>query len=221
MTPRPHEKPRVVSLCDFSGVMVDAWLDAGFPCTVIDIQHDTGPDEELTEGLLTKVCADLRYASPTLVAGAGIVFAFPPCTNLANSGARWFKDKGLGGLIAGLQLVEACRLICETSGAPWMLENPNGTLATYWRQPDFRFDPYEFAGYLPDETEDCYTKRTCLWVGNGFRIPQRRPLEAVLGSKMHLVAPSDERANIRSKTPRSFAQAVFEANVDLVLRRAA
>lgn len=210
---------RVLSLCDRSGVMVEPWLRAGFDATIVDLQHPPGVIEYRPSGwgTLTRVGCDVR----SWEAGVDydVVFAFPPCTNLASSGARWFKDKGLSGLIESLELVEACRKVCEASGAPWMLENPNGTLATYWRQPDFRFDPYEFAGYLPD-AEDCYTKRTCLWVGGGFRIPQRRPLEAVLGSKMHLVPPSDERANIRSQTPRSFAQAVFEANVDLIRERA-
>lgn len=210
-------KPRVLSLCDYSGVMVEPWLVAGFDCTIVDRQHPPGLSKGNADRSLMKVGADVLDWAPDRP--ASIVFAFPPCTNLASSGARWFKDKGLAALIDSLRLVEACRVLCESSGAPWMLENPNGTLATYWRQPDFRFDPFEFAGYLPDAAEDCYTKRTCLWVGGGFIVPQRRPLEAVLGSKMHLVPPSDDRANIRSQTPHSFAQAVFEANVDMVLRR--
>jgi hypothetical protein len=51
-------------------------------------------------------CPPRRYA---------IVFAAPPCTNLAVSGARWFKEKGVGGLTEAIEIVEACRRICEWS----------------------------------------------------------------------------------------------------------
>jgi hypothetical protein len=208
-------QPRVLSLCDRTGVMVQPWLEAGFDCTIVDLQHeDTGGFPSDGRGALRKVGADVRTWLPPLD-NYGIVFAFPPCTHLAGSGARWWQDKGLSSLIEGLELVEACRRICEWTGAPWMLENPIGSLSSWWREPDWRFDPYEYAGY-PGGEDDTYTKRTCLWVGNGFRIPPTRPLEAVDGSKFHLLSPSPERADLRSVTPAGFARAVFEANVELV-----
>jgi len=110
-----------------------------------------------------------------------------------------------------MRIVEACFRLCEWSGAPWMIENPVGALSTHWRKPDYRFDPCDFGGYL-EPPGDAYTKRTCLWVGGGFTIPEPKPVVPVEGSKMHLVPPSDDRANIRSKTPEGFARAVFEAN---------
>jgi len=142
-----------------------------------------------------------------------VVFAFPPCTNLAVSGARWFRDKGLAGLIDGLRVVEATRRICEWSGAPWMLENPVSTLSTYWRPPDYQFDPTDFAGLFE---ADAYTKRTCLWVGGGFVLPRKAWAEPVDGSKMHRLPPSADRADLRSETPRGFAQAVFDAQQEAV-----
>jgi hypothetical protein len=66
-----------------------------------------------------------------------IVFAFPPCTHFAVSGARWFQEKGMNGLTEALEVVEACRSICEWSEAPWMFENPVSTLSSYWRRPGF------------------------------------------------------------------------------------
>lgn len=211
--------PRVLSLCDRTGVMVEPWLAAGFDCTIVDVQHpeDIEYREEQGWGLLHKVPADVSEWLPPLDR-YGIVFAFPPCTHLAVSGARWWRDKGLGALIDGLRLVEACRRICEWSGAPWMIENPVGSLSSYWRDPDWMFDPAEYAGY-DDGQDDLYTKRTCLWVGGGFQVPPKRPLEAVQGSKFHLLPPSDGRADERSVTPRGFARAVFEANVERVMER--
>ena len=207
-------RPAVLSLCDRSGVMVRPWLEAGFDAYIVDLQHSPGPSRSLpTEdghGSLTRVGADVRaYWPPERKFSA--VFAFPPCTHLAASGARWFQEKGLGALIEALTLVEACRRICESLTTCWMLENPHGTLSTYWRKPDYTFDPCDFGGYL-DGGGDRYTKRTNLWCGPGFTMPPLRRVEPVEGSKMHFVAPGPERANIRSVTPEGFARAVFEHN---------
>lgn len=187
--------------------MVKPWLDAGDECWIVDVRHPPGA---CRDGKLVRVGADVTDWRPHKP--YDIVFAFPPCTNLASSGARWFKDKGLAGLIEGLRSVEACRAICEGSGAPWMLENPIGTLATYWRQPDFRFDPSDYAGMLDDPESEAYTKKTCLWVGNGFRMPEKAPVEPTKGSAMHVLPASSRRADLRSVTPLGFAKAVFEAN---------
>lgn len=195
----------VLSLCDRTGVMVQPWLDAGFDCMTVDLQADGN-----AVGSWARIPCDVReFTAPAEVE---IVFAFPPCTHLAVSGARWFAEKGLAALIDGLEVVEACRRIAESTGAPWMIENPVGRLSTCWRKPDFLFDPSEFALYADDPDAEAYTKRTCLWVGGGFQLPRRRPVEAVHGSLFHRTPPSAERGDIRSVTPQGFARAVFDAN---------
>ena len=95
--------------------------------------------------------------------------------------------------------------------APYLIENPVSTISTYWRKPDFTFDPCDYAGY-PGGENDLYTKKTCLWTGGGFIMPPPKRLEPVQGSRMHRLPPSPERANLRSATPMGFARAVFEAN---------
>ncbi len=197
----------VLSLCDYTGNMVKPWAEAGYHCICVDIQHDTTPR---CEGRITYIGADLKTWIPESLDYA-IVFAFPPCTNLAVSGARWFQSKGLRGLIDGLELVERCRVICNAIGKPWFIENPISTLSTYWRKPDYKFNPNEYGGYL-DPPGNAYTKKTCLWTGGGFVMPEPKPVEAIEGSKMHLLPPSEDRANLRSATPEGFARAVFEAN---------
>ena len=203
----------VVSLCDKTGNMVRPWCEAGWRAITVDLH---GPAGEVEPGRLA-VRGDVR-SLPDFGPPA-IVFAFPPCTDLASSGARWFKDKGLRSVIEALELVEACRAWCEASGAPWMLENPVGTLATYWRPPDYTFHPVHYAGYGGDG--DCYTKKTCLWTGGGFVMPDRKPGEPTLGSLMHRLPPSEDRADLRSATPMGFARAVFEANAPRLMREAA
>jgi hypothetical protein len=108
--------------------------------------------------------------------------------------------------------VAACARIAEASGAPYILENPRSTLATYWRKPDHEFDPCDYAGYLTVPDCEAYTKRTCLWTGNGFVMPPKRPVQPTLGSIMHRMPSSPDRADKRSVTPVGFAQAIFAAN---------
>jgi hypothetical protein len=186
--------------------MVKPWLDAGYEAITVDLQPQENPHPRRTH-LVEDVC---KLRLPNL-GGPAMVFAFPPCTHLAVSGARWFKDKGLPALIEGLSIVNACREICEDSGAPYMIENPVSTLSTYWRKPDYSFHPWEYAAF---ELGDNYTKKTCLWTGNGFVMPPSAPAIG-LGKpddRIHKAPPSDERGNIRSATPMGFARAVFEAN---------
>ena len=78
-------------------------------------------------------------------------------------------------------------------------------------QLDYSFHPHEFTGHCHD---DNYTKKTCIWSGNGFVMPESCRNES-LGNpdnRIHTCPPSEERANIRSATPRGFAKAVFLAN---------
>ncbi len=192
----------VLSLCDRTGVMVQPWLEAGYVCAIVDEQHERGVTQD---GNLFRLGCDVRRFDASSYRPV-IVFAFPPCTNLAVSGARWFEDKGLEALHESLGLVIACKRICEASGAPWMLENPVGTLSSYWRKPDYTFQPWQYG--------DTYTKKTCLWTGNGFVMPKAWHATKPAGttSAIHLMPPSAERADLRSITPAGFARAVFEAN---------
>lgn len=194
----------ILSLFDYTTIMVQPWLEKGYHCICVDIKHPKGVT---VKDKLILVGTDILTWLPP-IKQYKMVFAFPPCTHLAVSGAKHFQSKGLSKLIEGLQLVERARKLCVWSKAPYMIENPVGMLSTYWRKPDYKFNPCDYAGYVNNEN-DSYTKLTCLWIGNGFIIPQVNPKESILGSKMHtLVRDSNER----SKTPMGFAKAVYEAN---------
>ncbi|WP_206062539.1 hypothetical protein [Kushneria phosphatilytica] len=142
------------------------------------------------------------------------VAAFPPCTDLAVSGARWFSHKAENDpafQFRAMQVVWQCHVIAEMLGAPWFIENPVSRISTFWRKPDHSFHPWHYAGLEP---EDNYTKKTCLWTGGGFSMPDRVTLESneAPDDRIHKAAPGPERANLRSATPRGFARAVFNAN---------
>jgi hypothetical protein len=201
----------VLSLCDRTGHMVQPWLEAGYEAITVDLQEQINPHPRRLHlvdnvALLVPWVDEIHKSHRVIMA-----FAFPPCTDLAVSGARWFKDKGLDGLIGALGVVNACKKICEASGAPWMLENPVSTIATYWREPDHTFHPADFTGF---ELGDNYTKKTCLWVGGGFRMPKPKPDMSLPppDDRIHKAAPGPDRADFRSATPLGFARAVFHAN---------
>ena len=193
----------VISCFDKSTNMVKPWADSGYVCYCVDTQHEPG---EKRSGNIVKVGADMLSWLPPREPIAAAFF-FPPCTDVAVSGARWFKDKGLGSLIQALRLFEISVKIAEWSGAPYIIENPVSTVSTYWRKPDHMFDPCDYG--------DPYTKKTCLWVGNGFVMPIKNRVAPTLGSKMHLMPPSVDRADKRSETSMGFSNAVFQANQSL------
>ena len=164
-----------------------------------------------------------------------MVLGFPPCTDLATSGNRWKAAKAEANpnyLADALALVYLVRDIGEAHKTPYMIENPIGLVNSHWRKPDHMFHPCDFGGYLPEDdtspypdilpARDAYAKKTCLWTGNGFVMPAKRPVEpekyqdrnGLNYSALHwkLGGKSLRTKNIRSATPRGFAQAVFAAN---------
>lgn len=200
---------RILSLCDKTGTMVRPWLAAGHEAVIVDLQHPPGAH---TEGPLTRIGADLRTWRPPPLMRWDAVFAFPPCTDLASSGARWWARKGPAALRSALGLVARTRRLIHLSGAScWFIENPVGRLSTHWRRPNYAFDPCDYGGYL-SPPGDMYSKKTCLWAGSAFIMPPPRPVLCLEGSKMHRLPPGPERQNLRSATPNGFALAVFVAN---------
>jgi len=193
-----------LGLCEKTGVMAKPWADAGYRCICVDVEANPGKRDGIEF-----VRADIMDWWPPLGEYA-FVATFPPCTHLAGSGARWWKSKGFGPLAEGLKLVVRCEQIAQWCGCPWFIENPVGRLSSI-HKPDHIFDPCDYGGYL-DPPDDAYTKRTCLWVGGGFVMPEKRRVEAVEGSKMHRIPPGPDRADLRSVTPKGFAEAVFRAN---------
>ncbi len=210
----------VISLCDLTGNAVRPWADAGYECWCFDVQHKIRVPRR--DGNIHFVWGDARAVRRPTPKRIAFVFAFPPCTHVAGSGARDWQTKGGQMLRDALEIFEACRQVAEWSGAPYCIENPVGTLSSmpHIGKPDHYFHPWEYAGLC--ETDN-YTKKTCLWTGNGFVMPQRCPAPH-LGKpddRIHKATPGDDRADFRSMTPMGFALAAFQANAPHLIARAA
>jgi len=160
-----------------------------------------------------------------------LVFAFVPCTDLAVSGARWFsakQERDPEFQHKAVQRALDAVQFAKDLGAEYCIENPVSMLSTLWRKPDYTFHPYEYGGYLseseaehplyPDHIapRDAYSKKTCLWTSEGFKMPERKPVacESFGNSRQHskLGGRSEKTKTIRSLTPRGFAKAVYLAN---------
>lgn len=226
---------KAIFLFDFTGIMAEPWLAAGYECWLFDAQHPNGITRD---GLLVKV--GRRFSHDQLLAqavsiratignGVEFVFGFPECTDLAVSGAAHFakkRDADPEFQTKAALLATLVQFVGVLYGCKWALENPVSVLSTLWRKPDFSFHPWEYGGYLPADDyhpvypeyikpRDAYPKKTCIWSGNGFIQPLKKPVAVAVGySDQHkkLGGKSLKTKNIRSATPRGFAIAVFDAN---------
>ncbi len=232
-----------IFLFDYTGIMALPWAKAGYQCFCFDGQHKEGVSPGIHENISNvgvwfsnNATGDDQQSNIDLIKSyvgdnVHIVFGFPECTDLAVSGAAHFESKRERNPFfqeEALILVELVELLGNQYGCKWALENPVSVISTMWRKPDFIFHPFEFGGYLPsDDTHplypeyinprDSYPKRTCIWHGNGFVEPAKKPVDVAKGySNQHnkLGGKSIKTKNIRSATPRGFAKAVFESNKD-------
>jgi hypothetical protein len=212
------------------------WLDAGFTVMSVDTQHhsffstkvhrSSGGAHYKTNCRAESLQEVFKGLKPALV------IAFPPCTDLAVSGAAHFKKKLERNPGFQEEAVALCR-IAETFDCPYMIENPVSVLSTLWRKPDHIFHPWEYGGYIgqehgehPDYPEhiapfDAYPKKTCLWTSEGFTMPAKHPVKPEEGySRQHnkLGGSGMKTKNIRSASPRGFFIGVFLANVGRVAK---
>ena len=185
-------RTEIVSLYDHSGYALKPWARAGYTCYAYDIAN---LDTNYCADCVQYCCADLYDAESCerIIARhqgkVKLLSAFPPCTDLAASGSKWWKRKQ--ELDADFQRVAAerarrCALMAEAMGcSAWYVENPVGMLSRLWRGPDAVFCPCDYGGYLhehdahPDypahiPARDAYSKRTCIWHGSRFVMPRRR-----------------------------------------------
>ena len=221
--------------------MAKPWADAGYLCYCFDGQHPLGVSKSDHDNILNvgmwfsndvtgdASSVDISYIIAITGDDVSFVFGFPECTDLAVSGAAHFSNKRDNNPFfqdEALVLVALTREVGESLSCPWALENPVSVISTMWRKPDYKFHPYEYGGYLPVEDvhptypeyikpRDAYPKKTCIWSSDDFIVPVKKPVDVEPGfSDQHkkLGGKSLKTKNIRSATPRGFAQAVFESN---------
>ena len=219
-------------LFDGSGIMGKPWAEAGhtvYCFNADDADHGPYSSFRVQHENIHFVNAWIDEQFDPDVCSPNIILAFPPCTDLAVSGAAHFESKREADPLFQYKAVITAKVAQRLAfrfKVPYMIENPVSVLSTMWRKPNHTFHPWEYGGYLPEgdthpmfpdyiAPRDAYPKKTCLWTGGGFIMPDKRPVPQPSGySAQHskLGGKSAKTKAIRSITPRGFAQAVFEFN---------
>ena len=189
----------ILIACEYSGIVRDAFLNKGhnaWSCDLLPTESD-GPhyQGDVRDILLGSNEILRKYASWDMI------IAFPPCTHIATSGARWFPEKIADGRQqAGIEffmLLIRARLYCPRVA----IENPIGIMSTHYRKPDQIIQPWQFG--------HGETKATCLWLSG---LGPLEPTNIVSGREQRIwkLPPGPDRAKLRSKTYPGIASAMAD-----------
>jgi hypothetical protein len=170
--------------CEFSGIVRDAFHDAGHHALSVDLLPSERPGYHWQ--------GDIRQM---LDAPWDLMVAFPPCTFLAVSGARWFAERRQ----QQDEALEFVQLLMEADIPRIAIENPIGVISSRIRKPDQIIQPWQFG--------HGETKATCLWLKN---LPKLEPTNIVEGRspRVHHASPSPDRWKDRSRTLPGIAAAM-------------
>ena len=133
---------RVLVACEYSGRVTNEFRKLGVSAYSCDVLPTQGNPEWHIQDDVLNVIHDYW----------DLMIAFPPCTHLAVSGARWFEEKQD-------EQIEALDFVKQLWDAPIPLiciENPVSMISTYMRRPHQRLHPYQFG--------DDASKATYLWL---------------------------------------------------------
>jgi hypothetical protein len=176
---------RVIVGCEFSQVVTKAFRDRGhdaYSCDLLpgEINKDWHFQCDIRDILNDKWDLGIFH---------------PPCTHLAVSGARWFKDKK----VEQAEALEFVRLLLNAPIERIALENPISIISSHIRKPDQIIQPWQFG--------HGETKATCLWLKN---LPKLRPTNIVEGREQRIwkMPPGENRWKERSRTFEGIAQAM-------------
>ena len=187
---------RVLIACEYSGTVRDAFVDKGHDAWSCDLLPSDKAGNHY-QGDVRDILDDEW----------DLMIAHPPCTHLAVSGARWFKDKQ----VEQAEAIDFVRLLLDAPIPRIALENPVSIISSKIRKPNQIIQPYEYGHEA--------TKTTCLWLKN---LPPLMPTNIVGKGKRHVtksgkslpewynLPPSADRWKIRSATFSGIAEAMAD-----------
>lgn len=153
---------RVLIACEYSGVVRDAFIRAGFDAWPNDLESEA-PEGQWPERHLVGDCLHhIEHSGPW-----DLLIAHPPCTYLRSSGLHW-NTRDPSRAEKTEQSLDFVRALLEAPVPHIALENPIGCISSRIRKPDQIVQPYQFG--------DDASKATCLWTKN---LPKLIPTDAV------------------------------------------
>lgn len=214
---------KILVACEESQAVCKAFREKGHEAYSCDLLPCSGGRPEwhilcdvgyLLEGIET--CSPRLFTTCDgkvhLIREWDMVLAFPPCTDLASSGASWFAEKRRDG--RQQKSMEFFLRFTRLSVDKLAIENPVGIMSTHYRRPDQIIQPYYFG--------DPFEKKTCLWLKG---LPALRPTKLVTPPPRKVFASGstmpewyaecwklspEERRRKRSKTFPGIAKAMAD-----------
>ncbi len=176
---------RVLVACEFSGTVRDAFRARGhdaWSCDLLQSESDPAYHVQCDVRDLVRDPWDL-------------MICHPPCTHLAVSGARWFKDKQQ----EQAEALDFVRVLLDAPIPRIALENPVSIISSRIRKPDQIIQPWMFG--------HGEVKATCLWLKG---LPKLVPTDIVEGrhARVHRLPPGPDRWKERSRTLTGIADAM-------------
>lgn len=180
---------KILIACEESAIVRDAFTALGHDAMSCDLMASARPGKHYQGDVV-----------PLLREPWDMVIAFPPCTDLAVSGARWFPEKRANG--SQQRSIEFFMLFTDLEHVPNVsIENPIGIMSSLYRKPNQIIQPWQFG--------HGETKATCLWLKG---IPNLIPTNIVEGreARVHRMPPGPDRAKLRSRTYQGIADAMAQ-----------
>ena len=177
---------KVLVACEFSGTVRDAFIARGWDAMSCDLLPTEAPGPHYQ--------GDVRDLD---LSEFDLLIAHPPCTHLAVSGARWFKDKQQ----EQAEALEFVRWLLDAPVPRIALENPVSIISSRIRKPDQIIHPWQFG--------HGEVKATCLWLKGLWPLV---PTDVVKGRDQRIwrLPPSADRWKLRSATYPGIAKAMAE-----------
>lgn len=177
---------KVLIACEYSGRVRDAFIGGGHEAMSCDLLPTDAPGPHYQGNVLD-----------ILNNGWDLMICHPPCTHLAVSGSRWFKDK----VKEQAEALDFVRLLLNAPIEKIALENPISVISSKVCKPDQIIQPWQFG--------HGETKATCLWLKN---LPKLMPTNIVDGreARIHKMPPSPDRWKLRSTTYQGIADAMAQ-----------
>lgn len=203
----------VLVACEESQAVCKAFREKGHNAFSCDIQECSGgrPEWHIQGDALPLINGNCEFTTVDgtkhIIDGKwDLLIAHPPCTHLAVSGARWFKE-GVKPLYLQDEAAEFFMEFINADCEKICVENPICIMSTRYKKPSQIINPYQFGH--PEQ------KKTCLWL-KGLPL-----LEETNNVKEYMMTlPVKERTRIhwlgsnkskeRSKTYPGIAQAMAE-----------
>jgi len=184
------KKLRVLVACEESQVVTIAFRELGHEAYSCDLEPCSGGFPEWHYQMDITIPLMQKW---------DMIIAFPPCTHLAVSGARWFPEKRADG--RQQEGINLFMLFADLDCEKVAIENPIGIMSTLYRKPDQIIQPWMFG--------HGETKATCLWLRG---LPKLKPTCIVKGRDQRIwkLLPTEDRAKLRSKTFIGIAKAMAE-----------